>query len=505
MPGEKITDNQVAIYMENKKNGHTQKIAAAKAGFSERSAKSIDGKKHWTQKDRGRSWRTHKDAFVEVWTKEVVPMLERGASEASFIFEEVQKKHPNKFPDSMLRTFQRRVEKWKALSGPGKEVMFRQDYEPGKLGISDFTHPDDIKVTINDESLEHIFYHFRLPYSKFNYMQVFRGSGEPYDAFAQGLQEALRASGGVPEEHRTDSLSASFKNLNKSAMEDLTERYKALIEHYDMLATRNNPGEAHENGAIEASHGHLKKRIKQSLIARGSIDFASLEEYRNFVHAVVRQHNRKSSKLIAAERAVLRPLPAGEAMAYTEVVAKVNSTSTISIKRVTYSVPSRLIGEVLLCRLYNDKIECYLGSVHTITRERMSAPKKGQRTYKIDYRDLIGSLVKKPGAFQGARLRDAILPNDDYRYIWKHVRSVVSAKDSCKLIVGLLHLAATYNCEEELAQNVIARIENKEQLSLVELQNKFNKHKQAIPIVHVSNPQLSSYNDLIPNYNEGQL
>ena len=93
-------------------------------------------------------------------------------------------------------------------------------------------------------------------------------------ALAEGLQNALWALGGVPEQHRTDSLSAAFRNLGRDAQDDLTQRYEALVAHYGMEPTRNNPGIAHENGAVESAHGHLKKAIADALLLRGVRDFA---------------------------------------------------------------------------------------------------------------------------------------------------------------------------------------------------------------------------------------
>jgi hypothetical protein len=111
--------------------------------------------------------------------------------------------------------------------------------------------------------------------------------GESFSALAEGLQAALWRLGGAPLEHRTDSLSAAFKNLSLEAQEDLTERYEALCRHYAMVATRNNRGRSHENGAVESPHGHIKRRIAQALLLRGSADFASLEDNRQWLDALV--------------------------------------------------------------------------------------------------------------------------------------------------------------------------------------------------------------------------
>ena len=162
---------------------------------------------------------------------------------------------------------------WRALHGADKEVFFPQRHEPGRQGLSDFTVADELGVTIAGEPFPHRLYHFRLAYSGWEHARVTLG-GESFAAVAEGLQDALWKLGGVPAEHRTDSLSAAFKNLDRDAQLDFTRGYQDPCRHYAMTATRNNPGVSHENGSIEAANSHLKRRLDQELRKRGSRDFA---------------------------------------------------------------------------------------------------------------------------------------------------------------------------------------------------------------------------------------
>ena len=126
------------------------------------------------------------------------------------------------------------------------------------------------------------FYHFRLPFSGFEHAHVVLG-GESFVALAEGLQNALWSLGGVPEQHRSDSLSAAFSNLGADAKEDLTTRYEAFCGYYGMTPTRNNRGVSHENGSIESAHGHLKRALADALLLRASRDFDDLAAWRGFV------------------------------------------------------------------------------------------------------------------------------------------------------------------------------------------------------------------------------
>jgi transposase InsO family protein len=501
MPGQWITNQQVDIYMKSRKSGYTQAVSAAKAGVSERSGRDIDaGKRPLNQKIR--HWRTRKDSLLDVWESELVPMLRaQPALQPMTLLEYLQEKYVGCYPDSILRTLQRRIKRWRALEGPDQEVMFRQEHLPGRLGLSDFTQLKKAVITIQGKPLNHLLYHFRLSYSHWSYMKVILG-GESYTALAQGLQEALWRLGGAPLEHRTDSLSAAFKNISTEAKEDMTKRYQSFCKHYSMKATRNNLGVSHENGSIESPHGHLKRRIRQALLLRGGHDFGSVADYQYWLDGVVQQHNRRNAKAISIDRAALIHLPLSKTQDFTELLVKVSSSSTIDVRRVTYSVPSRLQGEMLRVHLYHDRLLCHLGCELAITLNRHPIPKGHQRAKQIDYRHVIHSLIKKPQAFRYSQIRDELLPNNLYRHIWQEVDATLGAKLACKLMVGILYLAATEDCEQALADHLIQSLAEHKNITLSDLQAQFRPQKNDPPPLDVSQHTLLAYNQLIPMIGE---
>jgi len=506
MSGKRITTQQVRLYMNSRRQGQTQEQASAKAGVSERSGRRIEDGRISVLERKGRLWRTRKDPFAEVWDSEIVPLLERQpALDATTLFEDLQDHHRGKFSNGKKRTFQRRVKAWKALHGPDKEVMFRQVQEPGRQGLSDFTKLKDVAVTIAGEPLEHRLYHFRLAYSGWSHLEVVLG-GESFSALAQGLQEALWRLGGAPLEHRTDSLSAAYKNLSIDARRDLTERYEALCAHYGMAATRNNRGVSHENGAVESPHGHIKRRIAQALLLRESADFPSIEEYRQWLDALVRRFNRRCGEALAIEREQLLALPARRTTDYSEQVVPVTTSSTIEVKRVLYSVPARLIGERLRLHIFDDRIEAFVGSIRAVTLPRVYAVKH-ERARCIDYRHLIAALVRKPQAFRYSQLREDLLPNATYRTIWQHLDSHLEARAACKRIVGILALAARADCEQALGIYLIAQIAAGDIPRLHALEQRFEPGPKAggtlalDALPSVQHP-LSLYDSLLPSHRQ---
>ena len=300
-------------YMAKRSGGLSQQIAADAVGMSVRSAQRIDRGDHQPQNQPqcGRSWRTRADPLAEVWDSVLVPMLEKAPQlEPQTLLLHLEQIRPGEEWFRRKRTLQRRVEQWQALHGPGQEVMFMQEHLAGVLGISDFTLLKGQPITIAGVVLEHRLFHFRLPFSGWCHVEVIHG-GESFVALSEALQNALDACGGVPAEHRTDSLSACFRNRDGSYAGDYTSRYRELCAHLGVIATRNNRGVAHENGAIEGPHRHWKHRLEQQLIQRGSRDFATEAEYRLLVSQVTDTLNDRSDVTVklAIELLHLQPLP----------------------------------------------------------------------------------------------------------------------------------------------------------------------------------------------------
>jgi len=451
MSGSWINQKQGSLYMSSRAGGESQERAASRSGFSERSGRRIEKGTGGPDHRKPRVHRTRKDPLAAVWATELVPMLEhQPALKAITLFEYIQRRYPDQYPDSMRRTLERRVKLWRSVSGPEKEIIFRQSHQPGLMGISDFTEPkDSFHITIRGKALAHILFHFRLPFSGWCYVRVIEG-GESFIALSSSLNDALQRLGGAPKTHRTDSLSAAYKNLNKDEQEDTTKRYQEFCDHYSMKATRNNRGVSHENGAIESPHGHLKQRIGQELMLRGSSDFDSVESYNHWLSELVSKLNRRRQDKINEERATLTPLPASIGVDYDEINCRVASTSTIQVKRVTYSVPSRLVGELLRVRVYESRLELFIGNSKTLDLQRVFVSNNRQRVRSIDFRHVIGSLVKKPQAFRHSVLRDDMLPNDQFRAIWKRVDHEMEAHFACKFMVNVLYIAAKGDCVQKL-------------------------------------------------------
>src|SRR6202158_5486935 len=401
LPGLEIIVHHMRLYMSYLQSNKTS-IAAAKSGFSKATAYRIEDDPRLPSQKKAPRSRRRPDPLAEVWDGEIVPILKSAPGiRAIAVLEEIRRRHPEISP-GIRRTLERRMRGWRALAGPEQDVIFRQEHEPGRLGLSDFTDAGALGVTIAGVALAHRFYHFRLAFSGFEHAHVVLG-GESFVALAEGLQNALWTLGGVPEQHRSDSLSAAFRNLDADAKEDLTLRYQGLMRHYDMIPTRNNLGVAHENGSIESSHGHLKKTLEDALLLRGSRDFDDLDAYRRFVDEIVGRRNANNRRRIELERPTLAALPKRRTTDYEEKTVTVTSSGGFILRRVFYTAPSRLIGHRLRVHLYDDRLECFLGATPMMTLRRGRPVSDSKGAHVVDYRHVIHARGKKTVALNKHR------------------------------------------------------------------------------------------------------
>jgi hypothetical protein len=495
---------------------HPQHIAAAKAGFSERTARRIETNRHLAAPPTTIRPRRVADPFDGLWDREIRPMLEAHPDlRPVALLEEMQLRHPGHDWDRLRRSLEPRVRTWRAEHGADREVIFRQDHVPGQQALSDFTDMADAGVSIAGRTLDHRLYHFVLAYSAWEHAEPVLG-GESFTALAVGLQNALWSLGGVPVEHRSDSLSAAFRNLDDDARVDQTRRREALRAHYEMTPTRNNTGVAHENGAVESQHGHLKRGVTQALLLRGSVDFESLDAYRTWVANLIGRRNARRGKMVQLECAALRPLPPGRTTDYDEATVFVTSSSGFVLRKVFYTVPSRLIGFRMRVRLCDDRLECFVGQSLALTLCRGRSQTEGRHGHVVDDRHVIHSLRRKPieprsgsmphPAVSGLALlnlvyRDALFPRPAYRLAWEKLLADGDPRRACKSMVALLALAHDRGCEAELAVALTWQMTGPPAgngvIDVPALQAKFAPVPATMPDVVVSLPPVASYDVLL--------
>ena len=412
----------------------TQEIAAAKAGMDVKTArKYLRTRVLPSEQKAERHWRTRKDEFSDVWPEVKEQLSANPGLEAKTIFAALQRKYPERFADGQLRTLQRKVKHWRATEGPPQEVYFAQEHRPGELCESDFTHLTELGITIGGQPFEHMLYHFVLTHSNWETGTIC--FSESFAALNEGLQNALWALGGVPLLHRTDRMTAAVNNLTELA--DFQKNYEALLRYYGMEGRKIQAGQANENGDIEQRHHRFKRALDQALMLRGSRDFVNVDEYQAFLAKLFDQLNSGRKEKLVHEMEVLRPLPARRFDSVRKVRVRVNSGSLIAVERNSYSVNSRMIGELVEARVFPERIEVWYGGQKVEQLPRL----RGRTNYRVDYRHIIDWLVRKPGAFASYRHREHLFPSSHFRRIYDLLKDLAPRRCDRRYL-EILELAA---------------------------------------------------------------
>ena len=424
------TDRQIGLLMKNA-NCHTIAIAAAKAGLSTKTAaKYLKLKKSPSELKTQRQHRTRHDPFAEQ-AEEITKMFKDAPQlQANTILEYLMEKYPDRYGLEHSRSLRRRLQQLRAEFGKAQQVMFCQDIKPGLQSQSDWTCMNDLKIEIAGTYHPHLLFHFMLPFSCWESVMICYS--ESLETLTQGYEHAVWQLGGVFAEHRTDNLSAATQQLGSSRQ--FTARWSEFLEHYSVKPSRNNPGESHENGSVEKSHDLLKKAINQQLLLRGSRNFCDIASYQAFLDKLLMKRNAPRKPDVAQEMACIKDLPDIKYNAPQVIVIKVRTSSTIKVLGVTYSVPSRLIGFNLQAHVYASHIELYYGAKKI---EHLTRLANGEA---IDYRHIIDSLVRKPGAFSNYQYRASMFPNLTFKIAHEDLQKVLPERAD-RLYLQLLKFA----------------------------------------------------------------
>jgi hypothetical protein len=467
-----ITNQQVRKLRQLDRQGIAKEVAALRVGMDAKSARKYRrlGKLPSEVMLMDRNWRTHPDAFVEVWPELEARLQLYPGLQAKTLFADLQRRFPGRFADGQLRTLQRRVKTWRAEGGPAKEVFFAQVHHPGRLAASDFTHCTELGVTINGSPFVHLIYHFVLTYSNWETGTIC--FSESLESLSEGLQNALWELGGVPRIHRTDRLTAAVQP-GVEGPESFKQRYQALLGHYGLQGQAIQAGKGNENGDAEQSHNQLKQALDQALMMRGSRDFSSRDSYGEFVRQLMGQKNAGRAARFAEEEALLRPLPSHRLEACKRLHVRVEPGSTIKVQGNTYTVASRLIGEKVEARLYAERVEVWYAQK---LREEMPRL-RGKGKHHINYRHVIDWLVRKPGAFADYRYREEMFPSSQFRMVYDVLRQQQPARAD-KEYLRILRLAARES-EAGVEAALVELLKEDGRMNAAAVTEKLRQHGQA--------------------------
>jgi hypothetical protein len=441
----RTTDAQVRRLMEEMTKHGQIGLAAMRAGMDRKTArKYVKTGKLPSELVEPRAWRTREDPFEEHWPEVAARLIDAPGLEAKTLFELLCEQYPERYEPGQLRSLQRRVRVWRAEHGPEKNVVLAQAHRAGEAAQTDFTEATSLTVTIAGQLFVHMLCVFVLPYSNWQWATVCLS--ESMAALRRGVQRALFQLGRVPRVHQTDNSTAATHRIPDGkavpfagGKRPFNEDYLALVRHFGMTPRTTAVGAKEQNGDVEAGNRQLKRRLEQALLVRGSRDFESVDAWQAFIDQVGRKANTARGSRVAEELGTMRPLDVDRLPEFVEEDVGVCEWSTIRVRHCAYSVPSRLIGERVRVRIFEDRIEVYFADTAQLVCERL----RGRRRHRIDYRHVIWSLVRKPGAFARYVYREEMFPSVAFRRAYDAIQTPHHGTGGDLEYLRILHLAAS--------------------------------------------------------------
>ena len=445
-PSEMITNKQYQRLMSEYEKTGKIVVSAMKADVHPQTArKYVEAAQPPAQLQCKHTWRTRPDPLAGIWERAKQMLSKAPELEAKELFEYLRAMHGPEVEVTALRTFQRRVLAWRLQHGQDKEVFFAQEHSPGRLMELDWTNANELAVTIAGRPLEHLLCHSVLTYS--NWEWASRCQSESLLSLRHALQASLHQLGATPERLQIDNSSAATHRVGSGGREFNAE-FLSLVEHYGMKPQTIGIDCPDQNGDVESQNGHLKRRLTQHLLLRGYRDFETVDAYDDFVVKVLRKANESRRSRLAEEFKTMRPLPPTRLGEYDELSCLVSQHSTIRVKKATYSVPARLIGQQVRVEVYEAELKILHGRELLLSLPRLA----GDRGAAIDYRHIIAHLLRKPGAFARYVHRQELFPDSSFRLAYDRLVADHGERAGRLEYLHLLKLAA------ELGESAISTL-----------------------------------------------
>jgi len=494
------TDAQARILMRERKKGRTQEQAAAKANLKSRktTAKYEQLGLLPSQLKRPRTYRTRPDAFVEDWPQIEQMLYDAPELEAKALFEWLQEQRPTKYQDSQLRTFHRRVARWRALN-QSQIATLEQIHEPGELMELDGTWMTELGITIQSQPFKHLLIHCVLPFSNWEWGRVVQS--ESLGAVRLGLQSTLVKLGYVPRIVQTDNSSAATRRMGireegeGNIRRTYTRDYLHLLNHYGLEPKTIHVASPNENADVESAHGVLKRALKQELLLRGSREFEEIEAYEAFLFKVMDKRNKQRQERLAEELTVMKPLKATPLANSIKRKVRVSSGSLIRVLKKTYSVPTSLIGKEVTVYIHEWSLDVYYAGQLVDTLPRLI----GQKSHRVNYRHLIDTLLRKPGGFRRYRYREDLFPRLIFRRAWEQLNQWHSPRRADMVYLRILRLAArTY--ESEVAATLELLVNRGQRWDETDVEQLLEPEPVAVPQLSRGAVELGYYDHLLVEF-----
>lgn len=503
------TDAQVRIALRERQRGKTQQQAAAKANLLSRKtvAKYEKLGRLPSEMKRPRAYRTRPDPFEEDWPLVESKLKEAPTLQAKPLFEWLCEQRPGKYTSKQLRTFQRRVRGWKAHNTE-QLLSLPQVRRPGTMMQVDGTWMTALRITVQGQPFRHLLMHTVLPYSNWEHGRI--AQSESLVALEVAISGAIEDLGHVPPVVQTDPSSAATHRLKSQSRKETSgdegpedsqdatkgrafnESYVAFLDLLGIQPASTHVSSPDENGDVEASHNALKSALEQRLLLRGSRDFDTVEAVEEFYWVAMRHRNVPRLPLLEEELAVMHPLEKTLPLPVREIRVRVSKAGTVRVLKRTYSLPSGLKGHTVKAIATDWYVEFWHGNRCI----RRVARRPGETAPCIDYRDVIWTLLRKPGGFRNYRYLEALFPRRVFAETWEVLKRRLSPRRADLTYLRILHLAAT-TLEEDVAAALELLLRSAQPFDEQAVEELVKPPRPEVPVIEREAVDLGAYDGLL--------
>jgi hypothetical protein len=490
-----VTNEQVMILMKELSKGAALETASAKAGMTRQTgAKYRRLGRLPSELAAPRTWRTRDNPFAEEWAKIEAKLQADEGLQAKTLFDWLTEQQPGRWEPGQLRTLQRHIRRWRVVSGKKStyELFFPQRHRAGEAMQVDFTHTGELEMTMGGAPYAPLLCHPVLPYSGWEWATVCQS--ESILALRLGIQDAAFRLGCVPEWCQTDNSTGATHRIGKEGgKRPFNQDYLDLMTHLGMKPRTIEVGKKQQNGSVEARNGVIKRMLDQQLRLRGSRDFADETEFVEWLNMQLDRANARRSARLREDLRAMRPLAASRLPEFVLLRGiPVSSHATINVKENIYSVPPSLKEQPVDVRVYEKRVEVwYAGAIMWSTPRLI-----GRSRHAINYRHVIWSLVRKPGAFARYRFRDDLFPTLTFRRAYEVLERQHAGIKADAAYLRILHLAAS-TLESEVEAAIAVLLEQGLVPSPDAVKELVSPEKPSVPKLHEPRVDLTTFDALL--------
>lgn len=269
---------------------------------------------------------------------------------------------------------------------------------------------------------------------------------ETQQAFLECHVQAFGWFGGVFANVRFDNLTSAVKQVLKGRRRVESDRFVALRSHYLFVSQFTTPGiaGAHEKGGVEGEVGRFRRN--HLVPVPEFADLAALNAWlliccERDLDRRIADRAQTIGEALAAERGMLRELPAERFDTAELSTPRVDSKSLVTVRRQRYSVPVSLAGLKVSARIGARQIEISHDGRVVASHERLHG-QPGQTSARLDH--YLELLKHRPGGLEHSlalcQERDRGAWPECYDELWQKIASKTSPSEAARQMIDVLLL-----------------------------------------------------------------